>query len=221
MSSAARSIRRLVEQQLVGGAWMGISHALYETPEPYYPDPRHGPRDFNEYLMPGPGDICPHDIAVLERPAPDGPFGAQGPGRDVRQSGAACGRQRDLQRGRRAHRRTADHARKGAARHARRAARQPQREALRNSMAVRAQPSSASTAPQALERALRTPRIIWPTKASRRPPIWRLRSASRCCSKARRASARPKPPRRSPRVLGRRADPAAMLRGHRRLDRAL
>jgi len=71
---------RLVEQQLVGGAWMGISHALYETPEPYYPDPSHGPRDFVEYLMPGPGDICPHDISVLERPAPDGPFGAKGPG---------------------------------------------------------------------------------------------------------------------------------------------
>jgi hypothetical protein len=30
--------------------------------------------------MPGPGDICPHDIAVLERPAPDGPFGGKGPG---------------------------------------------------------------------------------------------------------------------------------------------
>ncbi len=71
---------RLVEQQLVGGSWMGMSHALYETPEPYYPDPRNGPRDFNEYLMPGPGDICPHDILVLERPAPDGPFGAKGPG---------------------------------------------------------------------------------------------------------------------------------------------
>jgi CO/xanthine dehydrogenase Mo-binding subunit len=71
---------RLVEQQLVGGAWMGLSHALYETTEPYYPDRRHGPRDFNEYLMPGPGDICPHHITVLERPAPDGPFGGKGPG---------------------------------------------------------------------------------------------------------------------------------------------
>ena len=71
---------KMVEQQLTGGAWMGMSHALYETPEPYYPDPSHGPRDFNEYLMPGPGDICPHNIAVLERPAPDGPFGAKGPG---------------------------------------------------------------------------------------------------------------------------------------------
>ena len=29
---------------------------------------------FTEYLMPGPGDICPHDIAVLERPAPDAPY---------------------------------------------------------------------------------------------------------------------------------------------------
>ena len=29
---------KLVEQQLVGGAWMGVSHALYETTEPYYPD---------------------------------------------------------------------------------------------------------------------------------------------------------------------------------------
>jgi hypothetical protein len=61
---------KLVEQQLVGGAWMGMSHALYETPEPYYPDTRNGPRDFNEYLMPGAGDICPHDILVLERPRP-------------------------------------------------------------------------------------------------------------------------------------------------------
>ena len=75
---------KLVEQQLVGGSWMGMSHALYETPEPYYPDPRNGPRDFNEYLMPGPGDICPHDIIVLERPAPGRAVWRQGAGRDVR-----------------------------------------------------------------------------------------------------------------------------------------
>lgn len=71
---------RLVEQQLVGGAWMGMSHALWETTEPYYPDRTQGPVDFNEYLMPGPGDIAPHDIAILERPAPDGPYGGKGPG---------------------------------------------------------------------------------------------------------------------------------------------
>jgi CO/xanthine dehydrogenase Mo-binding subunit len=71
---------RLVEQQLVGGAWMGMSHALWETTEPYYPDRSYGPVDFNEYLMPGPGNIAPHDIAILERPAPDGPYGGKGPG---------------------------------------------------------------------------------------------------------------------------------------------
>ena len=71
---------KLVEQQLVGGAWMGMSHALWETTEPYYPDRSHGPVDFNHYLMPGPGDISPHHISVLERPAPDGPFGGKGPG---------------------------------------------------------------------------------------------------------------------------------------------
>ena len=100
---------KLVEQQLVGGSWMGMSHALYETPEPYYPNTREGPRDFNEYLMPGPGDICPHDITVLERPAPDGPFGAKGPGRNVRESGSASSRQCRVQRGRGAYQRSADH----------------------------------------------------------------------------------------------------------------
>ena len=71
---------RLVEQQLIGGAWMGMSHAAWETTEPYYPQRDHGPLDFNHYLMPGPGDIAPHNIAILERPAPDGPFGGKGPG---------------------------------------------------------------------------------------------------------------------------------------------
>lgn len=71
---------RLVQQQLVGGAWMGLSHALYETTEPYYPAREHLPLDFNTYLMPGPGDTAPHHIAVLERPAEDAPFGGKGPG---------------------------------------------------------------------------------------------------------------------------------------------
>ena len=71
---------RMVEQQLVGGAWIGLSHALFETTEPYYPDRRHGPEDFNAYAMPGPGDVVPHHVTVLERPAEDGPFGGKGPG---------------------------------------------------------------------------------------------------------------------------------------------
>lgn len=71
---------KLVEQQLIGGAWMGLSHALYETAEPYYPRRDHAPEDFESYPMPGPGDIAPHHIAVLERPAEDAPFGGKGPG---------------------------------------------------------------------------------------------------------------------------------------------
>ena len=71
---------KMVEQQLVGGSWMGISHALYETTEPYYPNRDHGGTDFNEYLMPGPGDLAETEIIVLERPSADGPYGAKGPG---------------------------------------------------------------------------------------------------------------------------------------------
>jgi CO/xanthine dehydrogenase Mo-binding subunit len=71
---------RLVEQQLRGGAWMGMSHAAWETTEPYYPNRDHGPVDFNTYLMPGPGDLAPHHISILERPAADGPYGGKGPG---------------------------------------------------------------------------------------------------------------------------------------------
>ncbi len=71
---------RLVEQQLIGGAWMGLSHALYETTEPYYPARDNAPLDFNEYVMPGPGDVATHNIAILERPAEDAPFGGKGPG---------------------------------------------------------------------------------------------------------------------------------------------
>ena len=70
----------LAHQQIVGGAWMGMSHAIWETTEPYYPSREHGPEDFNSYLMPGPGDLAPHHISVLERPAPDGPYGGKGPG---------------------------------------------------------------------------------------------------------------------------------------------
>ena len=71
---------KLVEQQLRGGAWMGMSHAAWETTEPYYPARDHLPEDFNTYLMPGPGDLAPHHISVLERPAEDGPYGGKGPG---------------------------------------------------------------------------------------------------------------------------------------------
>jgi CO/xanthine dehydrogenase Mo-binding subunit len=70
----------MAHQQIVGGAWMGMSHALYETTEPYYPDRAHGPLDFSEYLMPGPGDIASMESAIIERPASNGPYGAKGIG---------------------------------------------------------------------------------------------------------------------------------------------
>jgi CO/xanthine dehydrogenase Mo-binding subunit len=70
----------MAHQQIVGGAWMGMSHALYETTEPYYPDRAHGPLDFSEYLMPGPADIAVMESAIIERPAASGPYGAKGIG---------------------------------------------------------------------------------------------------------------------------------------------
>ncbi|WP_319518446.1 molybdopterin cofactor-binding domain-containing protein [uncultured Martelella sp.] len=70
----------MVHQQIAGGAWMGVSHALYETTEPYYPDRSHGPTDFSSYLMPGPGDTPPVTSVILERPVQNGPFGGKGIG---------------------------------------------------------------------------------------------------------------------------------------------
>ncbi len=70
----------MVHQQIAGGAWMGLSHALYETTEPYYPDRSHGPTDFGEYLMPGASDSPPVASIIIERPAANGPFGGKGIG---------------------------------------------------------------------------------------------------------------------------------------------
>ncbi|MEV1003988.1 molybdopterin cofactor-binding domain-containing protein [Nonomuraea sp. NPDC050202] len=71
----------IATQQVEGGAWMGLSHALFETTEPYYPHSReHGPVDFVEYLMPGPADLPAQTSVFLERPAGNGPFGAKGIG---------------------------------------------------------------------------------------------------------------------------------------------
>jgi CO/xanthine dehydrogenase Mo-binding subunit len=70
----------MVHQQIVGGAWMGVSHALYETTEPYYPDRKCGPTDFQDYLMPGPADTPRMESVIIERPATNGPYGAKGIG---------------------------------------------------------------------------------------------------------------------------------------------
>ena len=70
----------LVRGQIMGGAWMGMSHALYETTEPYYPDRSHSPKDFAEYLMPGPAEMPEIESVVLEIPSSNGPYGAKGVG---------------------------------------------------------------------------------------------------------------------------------------------
>jgi hypothetical protein len=80
---------KLVEQAARRRRLDGLVARFVRNDGAYYPDRKHGPRDFNEYVMPGPGDICPYNIAILERPAPDGPFGGKGTGRNVRQSRAA------------------------------------------------------------------------------------------------------------------------------------
>jgi CO/xanthine dehydrogenase Mo-binding subunit len=70
----------LVHGQIVGGAWMGMSHALYETTAPYYPSPEHSPKDFSEYLMPGSAEVPEIDAVVLEMPSSNGPYGVKGVG---------------------------------------------------------------------------------------------------------------------------------------------
>jgi CO/xanthine dehydrogenase Mo-binding subunit len=70
----------LVRGQIVGGAWMGLSHALYETTKPYYPDPDHSPKDFSEYVMPGAYEMPEIECVVLEHPSSNGPYGVKGVG---------------------------------------------------------------------------------------------------------------------------------------------
>ena len=70
----------LVQGQIVGGAWMGMSHALYETTAPYYPVVDHSPKDFSEYLMPGTLEMPEIECVVLEMPSSTGPYGVKGIG---------------------------------------------------------------------------------------------------------------------------------------------
>ena len=106
----------MAKQQIEGGAWMGISHALFETTEPYYPARDHGPRDFEEYLMPGPADNAVMESDDHRVPRRQRPVRRQGHRRDDRQRADPGDRQRDLRRLRRAADRDAVHAGAGAAR---------------------------------------------------------------------------------------------------------
>ncbi len=73
----------LVKGQIVGGAWMGIGHALYETTAPAYPAIDPAPVDFQNYLMPGPAEMPEVQCEVLEFPAESGPYGGKGVGEMV------------------------------------------------------------------------------------------------------------------------------------------
>jgi len=70
----------LVQAQITGGAWMGMSHALFETTQPYYPSPEHAAHDFSTYLMPGVMEVPEIESVVLEMPSSDGPYGVKGIG---------------------------------------------------------------------------------------------------------------------------------------------
>ncbi len=70
----------LVEGQITGGALMAMSHALYETTAPYYPAVDHSPKDFSEYLMPGPLEVPEIESVILEFPSSNGPYGVKGIG---------------------------------------------------------------------------------------------------------------------------------------------
>lgn len=70
----------LVEGQIRGGSIMGMSHVLYETTAPYYPEIDHSPGSFNEYLVPGPTELPVIESTVLEYPSVNGPYGVKGLG---------------------------------------------------------------------------------------------------------------------------------------------
>lgn len=76
----------LVKGQLVGGAWMGMSHALYETTAPAYPEIDPAPTDFLSYVLPGPAEMPEVECEVIEHPTATGPFGAKGVGEMVANS---------------------------------------------------------------------------------------------------------------------------------------
>jgi CO/xanthine dehydrogenase Mo-binding subunit len=71
---------KLVEGQVVGGAFMGMSHALYETTDPYYPNLDHKPMNWTEYNLPGPHEMPHIEAQILEYPSSSGPYGVKGVG---------------------------------------------------------------------------------------------------------------------------------------------
>lgn len=71
---------KLVEGQIIGGGFMGMAHALYETTDPYYPSVDHKPVTWMDYALRGPHEVPEFEPRVLEYPSSNGPYGVKGVG---------------------------------------------------------------------------------------------------------------------------------------------
>jgi len=71
---------KLVEGQIIGGAVMGMSQALTETVNPYYPSLEHQAMSYRDYAVPKAVNVPQIKSQVLEYPTPSGPYGAKGIG---------------------------------------------------------------------------------------------------------------------------------------------
>ena len=69
-----------MEDQIVGGAFMGMSHALYETTDPYYSSVAYKPTNWIDYALPGPHELPDIESRILEYPSKNGPYGVKGVG---------------------------------------------------------------------------------------------------------------------------------------------
>ena len=106
----------MATQQIEGGAWMGISHALFETTEPYYPERDHGPTRLQRVPDARPGRERDDAERDPRAPGRERAVRRQGHRRDDRQRADPGHRERDLRRVRRAPGVDAVHPREGPAR---------------------------------------------------------------------------------------------------------
>jgi len=65
--------------QINGGAAMGLGMALTEDAHPYWPSTDYAADGFESYVMTTAADVpAESEFAIIEKPHPDGPFGAKG-----------------------------------------------------------------------------------------------------------------------------------------------
>jgi CO/xanthine dehydrogenase Mo-binding subunit len=71
---------KMVQGQIMGGAVMGMAHALMEGVFPYYPSVEYHTGSFAEYLLPTALDLPAIESTVIEYPSSNGPYGVKGVG---------------------------------------------------------------------------------------------------------------------------------------------